>query len=644
MYKSIALSAMISASLCQAATVSVDYTFSRFGYDTAVYDLEAGYISGTAYGGGGYTSFIMPSNQSNPGNPSISNAPRTWIQTSNSGTDYAVGGTRGFYIKSGSVETFVNTPYSRCDVYGISQKYVVGSVLDEIINNQGYHSYRGMVYDRINNSFSYLDCPGNINVTVTGIHGNRIVGYTWDGGSINYTATYRGFWSELGSGIYNYISIPNGYQIIPNDISENTIVGTYIYSSGNNNITTSFIYDTVSQELSEYSYLGQATQITGIDGNKIAGSYYDNNNNGRRSGFLATIGSVLNRDWEYTVSNNKATITSYIGTGGAVTIPSEIDGSPVVKIGASAFINCISLTTLTIPNSVFSIEDSAFSGCVGLTSVSIGNSVTSIGKHAFYGCSSLTSVTIPESVTNIGGWAFHKCTNLRSIMIPNSVTSIGNGAFSFCSSLTSITIPNGITSIGEWFFAYCSNLKSIIIPSSMMSISENNTFTGCPDTLNVFLPRQFRNNFTSFGLSRSQVTIALSPSELDVILSNSENVGLAKVTSNPNTYNLYTTSQIQNMAMGDLVLTKQVNGKFVLNYDIEQSEDLKTWTTYRALYLPLNGLPTDKAFVRIKAKQEDNSNPGSVTPGSSGTSSNPVNGGGAADGGLTGSGGSVGGD
>ncbi len=66
---------------------------------------------------------------------------------------------------------------------------------------------------------------------------------------------------------------------------------------------------------------------------------------------------------------------------------------------------------------------------------------------------------------------------------------------------------------------------------------------------------------------------------------------------------LYTASQLQTMAIGDLVLTKNVNGSFTLNYDIEQSTDLQNWTPYQALSLPLTGLPTDKAFVRIKAKQ-----------------------------------------
>jgi hypothetical protein len=66
---------------------------------------------------------------------------------------------------------------------------------------------------------------------------------------------------------------------------------------------------------------------------------------------------------------------------------------------------------------------------------------------------------------------------------------------------------------------------------------------------------------------------------------------------------LYTASQMQAMAFGDLVLTKNPSGSFTLNYDIEQSTDLQTWTPYQALSLPLNGLPTDKAFIRIKAKQ-----------------------------------------
>jgi hypothetical protein len=66
---------------------------------------------------------------------------------------------------------------------------------------------------------------------------------------------------------------------------------------------------------------------------------------------------------------------------------------------------------------------------------------------------------------------------------------------------------------------------------------------------------------------------------------------------------LYTASQMQAMAIGDLVLTKNANGSFVLNYDIEQSTDLQRWLPYQSFNQPLTDLPPDKAFIRIKAKQ-----------------------------------------
>ena len=76
-------------------------------------------------------------------------------------------------------------------------------------------------------------------------------------------------------------------------------------------------------------------------------------------------------------------------------------------------------------------------------------------------CSSLTSITIPDSVTSIGNSAFGWCSGLTSIVIPDSVTSIGVGAFYKCSGLTSVTIGNGVTSIDNYAFEDCSGLVEI---------------------------------------------------------------------------------------------------------------------------------------------------------------------------------------
>ena len=85
-----------------------------------------------------------------------------------------------------------------------------------------------------------------------------------------------------------------------------------------------------------------------------------------------------------------------------------------------------------IPNSIMRIGAYAFYNCSSVTSITIPDSVTSIGDYAFYGCGSLTSVTIGYSVTVIGNWAFDCCIGLKSIIIPNSVVSINKGAFYNC--------------------------------------------------------------------------------------------------------------------------------------------------------------------------------------------------------------------
>ena len=178
--------------------------------------------------------------------------------------------------------------------------------------------------------------------------------------------------------------------------------------------------------------------------------------------------------YTYSVFNDEATITGCdTSISGDITIPSALGGCPVTSIGWSAFYDCSSLTSITIPDGVTSIGDYAFYCCSSLTSITIPDGVTSISSGAFYNCTSLTSITIPDSVTSIGSSAFYSCTSLTSITIPDSVTSIGGSAFSYCSSLTSITIPDGVTSIGDFAFWYCSSLTSITIPDSVTSIGED---------------------------------------------------------------------------------------------------------------------------------------------------------------------------
>ena len=161
------------------------------------------------------------------------------------------------------------------------------------------------------------------------------------------------------------------------------------------------------------------------------------------------------------LGNNTWSVDGYSGSDSAIVIPSRYNGGKVISIGYEAFAYCRGLTSVTIPDSVTSIEDRAFYNCSGLTSITIGEGVTYIGEHAFLGCSGLTSVTIPDSVISIGDSVFCNCSGLTSINIPDGVTSIGDSAFEDCTGLTSVTIPDSVTSIGAWAFWNCSGLTSV---------------------------------------------------------------------------------------------------------------------------------------------------------------------------------------
>ena len=147
---------------------------------------------------------------------------------------------------------------------------------------------------------------------------------------------------------------------------------------------------------------------------------------------------MVSGDFTLTDNGTAATITGYLGAGGAVTIPSTIGGKPVTTIGNGAFSGLAALTSVTIPTSVTRIADAAFQSCTGLTSVALPSKLTELGTGVFAGCEKLSAITIPSGLTALRTSVFLGCTALTTVTIPSTITTIEDGAFFGCTGLKSI--------------------------------------------------------------------------------------------------------------------------------------------------------------------------------------------------------------
>ncbi len=161
---------------------------------------------------------------------------------------------------------------------------------------------------------------------------------------------------------------------------------------------------------------------------------------------------------------------------GCLGIKEIIIPESVTTIEFAAFCNCM-IKTLTLPNSIKTIEKEAFRGCTGFTEIIIPDSVEEIGESAFRNCSDLEHITIEKGVQTIDKCAFSDCTSLQEISLPDSVTLVKTSAFENCVKLSQVVFSNGLQEIGAGAF-YNTGLEELTIPESVTEIW-NGAFMDC---------------------------------------------------------------------------------------------------------------------------------------------------------------------
>lgn len=95
-----------------------------------------------------------------------------------------------------------------------------------------------------------------------------------------------------------------------------------------------------------------------------------------------------------------------------------------------------------------------------------GKRIVQIGSKAFSHNSRLVSVTVPDSVTTIDKYAFEKCSRLSRVVLGKNVQSVGAGAFNNCGELREVRFTGEeYVRFASDVFAKCPNLTEIVLPS-----------------------------------------------------------------------------------------------------------------------------------------------------------------------------------
>lgn len=174
----------------------------------------------------------------------------------------------------------------------------------------------------------------------------------------------------------------------------------------------------------------------------------------------------------YKVIDGSVTITGHDLRVKEINVPSEIDGYKVTSIGSGAF-GLSSITKISLPDTITTIEKGAFSLCDDLESINMPQSLISIGDSAFFNCRSLTYINIPDLVNSIGSSAFEGCNKLNNVKLPSNIKELKDTTFDSCSSLTNVVLPDSLISIGENCFQNCCSLEKLNITSNVSSVGKN---------------------------------------------------------------------------------------------------------------------------------------------------------------------------
>ncbi len=235
--------------------------------------------------------------------------------------------------------------------------------------------------------------------------------------------------------------------------------------------------------------------------------------------------ALTSNDFEYEIVDEKVVIIGYNGTNTTLTIPAEIDGVTVSKIGDNAFADNTAISSVTVSDGIEDIGTSAFENCTSLATITLPETIIHIGEKAIHNTAYYNDTTNwrlkrTDSGTsggvNVGNgnasidWedigapvlqylylgknlieielvgsyslksgtlvvadgAFKGNSGATDVGFPSSIVTIGNNAFEGCTKLNSVRNLEYVDNIGDYAFKDCVSLENITI-SEMVNFNSN---------------------------------------------------------------------------------------------------------------------------------------------------------------------------